>query len=142
MVVKLGGANAIAENRSVKLWFRLSRRIKNHIPNRAIVVEPTGGGALPKSKDQPHAYGYAPREEMRSTQQERHTVPVRYDGKRVCWMHGGPSPGARKGKGIRSSMAATRPRQIARRRSISQLLAEVKCSVKEVEESIAQLRVS
>jgi hypothetical protein len=44
------------------------------------VVEAPGGEDRAKLKDQPHALGYAPGEEMRSTHEERETLPVPRDG--------------------------------------------------------------
>jgi hypothetical protein len=54
-----------------------------HAGGQAIVgvVEGSqGGGERPKSKDQSHALEYAPGEEMRSTHEERDTLPVPRDG--------------------------------------------------------------
>jgi hypothetical protein len=55
-----------------------------HAGGQAVVgvVETHGGGDFVKSEDQPHALGYAPGEEMRSTHEERDTLPVPRDGKR------------------------------------------------------------
>ena len=55
-----------------------------HAGGQAVVgvVGTPGGGDQAKSKDQPHALGYAPGEEMRSTHEERDTLPVPRDGKR------------------------------------------------------------
>jgi hypothetical protein len=46
------------------------------------VVEAPGGGDRAKSEDQPHALGYAPGEEMRSTDAKRQRLPVTRDEER------------------------------------------------------------
>jgi hypothetical protein len=53
-----------------------------HAGGQAVVgvVEGHGGGEERKSKDQPHAVGYAPGEEMWSTHAEGNTLPVASDG--------------------------------------------------------------
>jgi hypothetical protein len=55
-----------------------------HAGGQAVVgvVGTPGGGDQAKSKDQPHALGYAPGKEMRSMHEERDTLPVPRDGKR------------------------------------------------------------
>jgi hypothetical protein len=55
------------------------------------VVEPPGGGARPKSEDQPHAMAivHAPQPAMRRADEERQPVPVARDAKR-------PLPTARR----------------------------------------------
>jgi hypothetical protein len=51
-----------------------------HAGGQAVVGVVDGGGKRAKSKDQPHALGYAPSEEMRSTHEERDTLPIPRDG--------------------------------------------------------------
>jgi hypothetical protein len=53
-----------------------------HEGGQAIVGNVEGGGTRAKLENQPHALGYAPGEEMRSTHEERDTLPVPRDGKR------------------------------------------------------------
>lgn len=64
-----------------------------HSGGQAVVgaVSHPGGGGGSKPEDQPHALGYAPGTEVRSTDEERVPVPVPGDGKR-------PLPNARRGK--------------------------------------------
>jgi hypothetical protein len=46
------------------------------------IVGNVGGGMQTKSEDQPHALGYAPGQEMRSTNTEREALSVARDDKR------------------------------------------------------------
>jgi len=50
-----------------------------HAGGQAVVGMVDGGGQRPKSKDQPHAVGYAQGEEMRGTHAERNNLPVPRD---------------------------------------------------------------
>jgi hypothetical protein len=51
-----------------------------HAGGQAVVGVVEGGGDRAKSKDQPHALGYAPGEKMRSTNKEGDALPVPRDG--------------------------------------------------------------
>lgn len=64
-----------------------------HAGGQAVVgaVSHPGGGGGSKPEEQPHALGYAPGTEMRSTDEERVPMPVAGDGQR-------PLPDARRGK--------------------------------------------
>ncbi|WP_193376124.1 hypothetical protein [Bradyrhizobium japonicum] len=52
-----------------------------HAGGQAVVgiVEPSGGRGEAKTEDQPHALGYAPREEMRSADASGQALPITRD---------------------------------------------------------------
>ncbi len=95
-----------------------------HEGGQAIVgnVETPGGGFVRKSKEQPHALGYAPGQRCRARTRRGNPCqsPAMKNGR--CRMHGGMSPGAPKGNKNALKHGRYTAEAIARRRSIAELI--------------------